>query len=70
VERVNEYLTVDESAAIAKVHFHTITNALRDTTLHGTQRVRRGKWTVRRDCLESWLEKEPCPHKLAMKVAA
>lgn len=57
------HLNVDQAAKVAQRHRQTIADALRTGALHGSQRVRRGTWTVRRDCLEAWLEKRPCEHQ-------
>lgn len=57
------YLTPAEAAIIAGRNRETITLALRYGTLHGSQRLRHGKWTVREDCLEAWIEARNCTHQ-------
>jgi Helix-turn-helix domain len=58
-----EYLSVLEAASIARLHPQTVSDALRLNQLHGTQRTLKGKWTIRRDCLEAWIEGSPCEHQ-------
>jgi hypothetical protein len=58
-----EYLSVLEAATVARLHPMTVSDALRVNKLHGTQRVLRGKWTIRRDCLEAWIEGRKCEHQ-------
>lgn len=65
---MNEYLLAAEAATVAKRHPETIREAIRGGELHGTQRAKRGPWRIRRDCLDAWIEGEPCPHEL--KAAA
>lgn len=58
-----ERLTVAEAAAHARRHDVTVRRALEDGTLHGTQRVKGGRWTVRLDCLDAYLDGELCTHQ-------
>lgn len=61
-DQLQPYLSVEQAAKIANRHRQTVADTLRIGQLHGTQRVRRGTWTVRRDCLDAWMEKRPCEH--------
>lgn len=56
-------LSVSEAAAEARLHPDTIRKALESASLHGTQRVPRGKWSVREDCLEAFLDGVRCDHQ-------
>ncbi|GAB3166769.1 hypothetical protein GCM10027059_26250 [Myceligenerans halotolerans] len=55
-------LTVAEAAADARRHPVTVRRALEAAELHGTQRVKGGRWTIRPECLDAWLDQVPCPH--------
>lgn len=56
-------LTVAEAAAAARRHPGTIRRALEAGDLHGTQRTVRGRWLIHPDCLESWIDAQPCQHQ-------
>lgn len=56
-------LTVEEAAADARVHPETIRDACRSGELHGSQRIKRGRWTVEVPCLAAWLAGEECEHR-------
>lgn len=56
-------LTVEEAAADARVHPETIRDACRSGELHGSQRIKRGRWTVEEPCLSAWLAGEECEHQ-------
>lgn len=58
-------LTVEEAAADARVHPETIRDACRSGELHGSQRIKRGRWTVEATCLTAWLAGEQCEHQHA-----
>ena len=62
-------LTVEEAAADARVHPETIRNACRSGELHGSQRVKRGRWTVEEPCLWAWLAGEGCEHERAIATS-
>jgi hypothetical protein len=62
---VTARLTVAQTAETAHRHPVTIRDALQDGSLHGYQRVRRGRWLVDPECLDAWIEKRPCPHREA-----
>jgi hypothetical protein len=56
-------MTVAEAAVEARRHPDTIRKALEAQDLHGTQQVARGKWSVKAECLDAWLDGVPCVHK-------
>lgn len=56
-------LTVAQASANAHRHPDTIRRALEAGDLHGTQRCRGGRWTIRPECLDAWLDGQPCDHK-------
>jgi len=56
-------MTVTESAADARLSKFTIYRALEAGELHGTQRVKGGRWRVDGDCLDAYLDGEKCPHR-------
>jgi excisionase family DNA binding protein len=64
------YYTSDQAADAAGVHRQTLTNALRDGSLHGVQRVKRGNWRIAESCLMAWIEGRPCAHAEITKEAA
>lgn len=56
-------LTVAETVAAARRSAATIYRALEASELHGTQRTPRGRWSVRPECLDAWLDAQPCEHQ-------
>lgn len=56
-------LTPKELAAQAGRNYFTVVRALEDGTLHGAQRVKGGRWLIRTECAEAWLDGETCHHK-------
>jgi hypothetical protein len=72
---MNERLrfSTHQAAEFAGYNVQTVRKALAAGDLHGTQRLRKGepvkggKWSIRRECLEAWLDGERCEH---MKGAA
>lgn len=56
-------LTVTEAAAAARRHRVTVLRALETGQLHGTQRVKGGRWLIRETCLDAWLDGVPCEHR-------
>lgn len=44
-----------QAALYSGMHWRTITDALRDGSLSGSQRVDKGKWRIHRDDLDNWL---------------
>lgn len=55
--------TVEQAAEVAQRHPKTVLKALAAGELHGSQRVKGGRWQVRVDCLDSWLDGMPCAHQ-------
>lgn len=60
---IERRLTVAEAAAIAGRHPVTIRKDLEAGILHGTQRVKGGRWIIRESCLDTYLDGTPCPHE-------
>lgn len=58
-----EFLTVREAAVIARVHPVTMLRRVESGEVHGRQRVKRGKWTILRACLEEQLLHGACSHQ-------
>lgn len=58
-------LTADEAATRTRRHRVTVYRALEDGSLHGTQRVKGGRWTVRAECADAWADGTPCVHRAA-----
>lgn len=56
-------LTTEQVAVAASRHVVTIRLALVSGELHGTQHVKGGRWLVREDCFEAWLDGEKCEHQ-------
>lgn len=56
-------LTVEEAAASARRHPGTIRRALEEKKLHGSQPVPGGRWLIKSECLDAWLDGELCEHK-------
>lgn len=56
-------LTVEQTAEAALRHPKTILKALAAGDLHGVQSKKGGRWFVRVDCLDSWLDGRPCAHQ-------
>ena len=52
-----------QAADFAVCHPQTIRKALEAGELHGGQRKAKGRWSVRRDCLEAWAEGAECEHQ-------
>jgi len=59
---VPRVLTVAEAATYANAHDITIRRALIEGDLHGVQNHKGAHWRVRRECLDAWIDKAPCPH--------
>lgn len=54
-----------QAADYADRHRDTILRALELGELHGGQRKAGGRWSIRRECLDAWLDGEKCGHQLA-----
>lgn len=56
-------LTPDQAAALAGRATITIYRALEAGLLHGTQQTTRGRWSIRPECLDAWLDGDKCTHQ-------
>lgn len=61
-------LTVDEAALSARRHPVTMYKALESGRLHGSQQVKGGRWLIREDCLEAWLDGDTCEHRTNVRT--
>lgn len=52
-----------QAAEYGSVHPQTILKALQSGALHGGQRRPNGRWSIRRECLDAWLDGQPCEHE-------
>lgn len=59
--------STSQAADYASCHRDTILKALESGALHGGQRTKNGRWSIRLTCLESWLDGQQCEHQ---KVSA
>lgn len=57
------WLTGPEAAAYSRRHPVTIRRALEAGDLHGSQRVKGGRWLIAADCLDAWIGGRPCEHQ-------
>lgn len=60
---IPDLLTTQEAALAARCHVVTIRKALASGELHGQQRRGRGRWLIKRNCLEAWLAGRRCVHE-------
>lgn len=51
-----------QAAEYAGCHVDTIRKACESGELHGGQRTKNGRWSVRRECLDAWLDGARCEH--------
>ena len=42
--------------------------ALAAGDLHGGQRTKGGHWSIRLECLDAWLDGQPCPHQQQLRA--
>lgn len=59
------YLNTAEAAVVARKHPVTIRRALEAGDLHGTQQLAGGRWAIRSECLEAYVERRACAHRAA-----
>ena len=52
-----------QAADYADCHVDTIRRACETGNLHGGQRTKNGRWSIRRECLEAWLDGDKCEHQ-------
>ena len=62
--RLTPRLTTDEAAALARRHVVTVRRALEDGKLHGSQSGAGGRWLIREECLDAWIDGEKCEHQV------
>lgn len=60
---MNPRFTVAEVAAATRRHPTTVRKALEDGTLHGTQRVKGGRWSIKPECADAWVDGVLCEHR-------
>jgi excisionase family DNA binding protein len=58
--------TTAQAAEYASYHVDTIRRALEAGQLHGGQRKACGRWSIRRECLDAWLDGDRCPHGIGV----
>jgi len=58
-----------QAAEYAGCHRMTILKAAEAGALHGGQRVKGGRWSFRHECLDAWLDGEPCQHQAGSGAA-
>jgi excisionase family DNA binding protein len=69
LERVHDFtdrlrFNTAQAAEYANCHPDTILRSLQAGELHGGgQRKAGGRWSIRRECLDAWLDGEHCPHQ-------
>jgi hypothetical protein len=51
-----------QAAEHAGCHVDTIRKACEAGDLHGGQRAKNGRWSIRRECLDAWLDGRDCEH--------
>lgn len=54
-----------QAADYAGCHVDTIRRALESGDLHGGQRTARGRWSIRLECLDAWVDGDKCQHQAA-----
>ena len=52
-----------QAAEYADRAVDTIRRALEAGELHGGQRKAGGHWSIRTECLDAWLDGDPCAHQ-------
>lgn len=58
------WFNTGQAAEYASHHPITLLKALNAGELHGEQRMKGGRWVIRRECLDAWLSKKPCEHTI------
>lgn len=51
-----------QAADYAGCAVSTVQKALEAGELHGGQKVKNGRWSIRLACLDAWLDGEKCEH--------
>lgn len=52
-----------QAAQYATCHVDTVRRALESGELHGGQRKAKGRWSIRIECLDAWIEGAECEHQ-------
>lgn len=52
-----------QAAEYAGCHPATVLKAAEAGELHGGQRMKGGRWSFRRECIDAWLDGETCQHE-------
>jgi hypothetical protein len=55
-------MTTRDVATATGRHRETVTQALRDGSLHGTQSKKKGTWLTEEGCVEAWVYHRQCSH--------
>lgn len=63
-ERMAPRLNTAEAAALSRRHPVTLRRALEEGKLHGTQSMAGGRWLIREECLDSWIDGVKCEHQV------
>ena len=53
-----------QAAGYSGKHVDTIRRALESGELHGGQRRKHGRWSIRIECLDAWLDGSECAHQV------
>ncbi|WP_371130839.1 helix-turn-helix domain-containing protein [Arthrobacter sp. SDTb3-6] len=56
-------LTTAEAAVVARRHPVTVRRALEGGELHGQQSKAGGRWLIRAECLDAWMDGVKCVHQ-------
>lgn len=62
--RLAPRLTTAEAAVSSRRHVVTVRRALEDGKLHGTQSMAGGRWLIREECLDAWIDGVKCEHQV------
>lgn len=63
-ERLAPRLNTKEAAALSRRHPVTVRRALEDGKLHGAQSMAGGRWLIRGECLDAWIDGVKCEHQV------
>lgn len=58
-------MNTEQAADHAGCHPATILKAAESGALHGGQRVPKGRWSFRTECVDAWLDGVDCEHQKA-----
>lgn len=57
-------LNTAEAAALSRRHPVTVRRALEGGKLHGSQSMAGGRWLIREECLDAWIDGAKCEHQV------